>query len=143
MRKFFQTSVLAAAAALAAVAMPASATTINLSGVNAGVANVQAAPVLQDADVANVNFGVQLDSTVDQAATAANNVASIDVSVDQSSFGLNGSLVNAGAVNMSVAPVFQSASALNAGGALLNSDVDQAATAATNVGSIDVTVTQD
>lgn len=127
----------------ALAAVPASATTINLSGAGAAVTNVQEADVDQVAAAVNVNIGSQVDSLVDQSATAANNVASVDINVDQSSLGLNGALTGVEQVNLSLAAVDQNVYAINGAGALLNSDVMQAATAANNVGSVDVVVTQD
>ena len=145
MRKFFQFTSLTAIAALAAVAMPASASTINLSGVQAANVNASADDVSQAAVAVNANIGRVVDSIVDVSATAANNVATIDVSTTQDADGAlsgNLSLVSASNLNLSLDPVNQLAVAGNLSGALRNTALDVGATAANNVASSTVMTVQ-
>jgi hypothetical protein len=145
MRKFFQFTPLAAVAALAVVAMPASAATINLSGVQAANVNASGDDVNQAAVAVNANIGSVVGSTVDVAATVANNVATIDVETRQDASGAlsgNGSLVSAGNLNVSFDPVEQLAAAGNLSGALTRTTLDVGATAANNVASTAVVTVQ-
>lgn len=138
MRKFFQITSSIAIAALATVAMPASAATINLSGVQAANVNASAEDVNQGAVAVNANIGGVVDSIVDVAATAANNVATIEVETRQDGTGAlsgNLSLVSASNVNVSLDQVNQLAVAGNLSGGLDNTALDVGATAANNVAS--------
>lgn len=145
MRKFFQFTSLVAVAAIAAAAVPASASTINLSGVQATNVNASAEDVNQGAVALNANLGSVVDSIVDVSATAANNVASIEVDTTQDADGVlsgNLSLVSAGNLNLSLDQVNQVAVAGNLSGNLQNTALDVGATAANNVATATVITVQ-
>jgi hypothetical protein len=144
--KFFKLAALATVASLGLASMPASAATINLSGVQAANVNASADDVDQTAVALNANIGQVVDSVVDVAATAANNVATIDVDVDQSATGLvsgNASLVQVANVNAQLDDVDQIAVAGNLSGRLNNTALNVGATAANNVASAAVITVQD
>lgn len=144
--KFFKLAALATVASLGLASMPASAATINLSGVQAANVNASADDVDQTAVALNANIGQVVDSVVDVAATAANNVATIDVDVDQSASGLvsgNASLVQVANVNAQLDDVDQVAVAGNLSGRLNNTALNVGATAANNVASAAVITVQD
>jgi hypothetical protein len=125
----------ATALAMSGVAVPASAAVINLSAVGTATTNTQNAPVDQVAAAVNVNIGYQLDSAVDNVATVVNNVATSTSETTQGSLGLNGSLIGTSQLNLSLAAVDQNVYAINAGGALHNTDVTNGALAGNNIGS--------
>ena len=139
MKKFFS---LAAVAALAVSAMPASAAVVNLSGVGVATSNVQAAPVDQLSAAVNVSVGGIVNSVVDNSALNANNLISDKIDVSQEALGLNGSIAAVGSSNLSLAPVDQVAVSANLGGGLLSSSVTNAATNLNNTGIASITVVQ-
>ncbi|MBP6924241.1 MAG: hypothetical protein KBB78_01610 [Candidatus Pacebacteria bacterium] len=136
--KFFKIAALTAIATLGLASAPSMAATINLSGVQATNVNASASDVDQAAVALNANIGSVVDSIVDVAATAANNVATIDVSTTQDADGIvsgNASLVVATNLNLSLDPVNQLAAAGNLSGSLDNTALSVGATAANNVAS--------
>ncbi|MEY2665710.1 MAG: hypothetical protein RLZZ480_815 [Candidatus Parcubacteria bacterium] len=105
----------------------ANAAVVNLSAVGSASVNDQLAPVTQAAAAGSGAGGVVDDSVIDNSATNVNNLVSNTTDVTQNGGFLNGSLVTQGQLNFSAAPVSQSSIAAHLGGAILDSDVSNAA----------------